>query len=307
MNKYIWEDQLRFNKKLFKDYNLDISSLSTEQKIKWAKEFYLHINKELINVIECLPNWKMHYRNNEGDSEIISSNLTEEYVDVFKYFMGLGQVLGISLPDILKGYKNKTEVIKQKYSQNKKVFKLREKEVILFDIDGVLNNYPDCYLDWLRDRKGIDFKTMEELKSKIDLKTYEQLKQEYRLSGEKRKQPVNKNTVKLMKKLKKQNETIILFTNRPVTKYKIIFSDTLAWLKKNKIPFDAIYWSDFNQKDDIYKLKFKIKYIVEDNLDNAKNFNHEGYKVYLINKNHNQDKAYKNKLLTRIKNPLEVL
>lgn len=307
MNKYIWEDQFKFNKRLFKDYNLDINSLSVKEKTKWVKDFYLHINKELINIVECIPNWKMHYINNENESEIISSNLIEEYVDVFKYFMGLGQVLGISLDDIIKGYKNKTEVVRQKYLQNKKVYKLREKEVILFDIDGVINNYPTCYLDWVRNQKGLDFKSMEEIKSKIDLKTYEQFKQEYRLSGEKRSQPINKDTVKLMTTLKNQGETIILFTNRPVTKYKIIYSDTLFWLKKNKIPFAAIYWSDFNQKNDIYKLKLKIKFIVEDDLNNAKNFNHEGYKVFLLNNIDNQDKTYKNKLFVRIKNPLEIL
>jgi hypothetical protein len=307
MNKYIWEDQFKFNKRLFKDYNLDINSLSVKEKTKWVKDFYLHINKELINIVECIPNWKMHYINNENESEIISSNLIEEYVDVFKYFMGLGQVLGISLDDIIKGYKNKTEVVRQKYLQNKKVYKLREKEVILFDIDGVINNYPTCYLDWVRSQKGLDFKSMEEIKSNIDLKTYEQFKQEYRLSGEKRSQPINKDTVKLMTTLKNQGETIILFTNRPVTKYKIIYSDTLFWLKKNKIPFAAIYWSDFNQKNDIYKLKLKIKFIVEDDLNNAKNFNHEGYKVFLLNNVDNQDKTYKNKLFVRIKSPLEIL
>jgi hypothetical protein len=307
MNKEIWLDQLKFNKTLFKDYGLDVESLSSKEKIKWAKEFFFHINKELADLINCLPNWKMHYRNDEGETEIISSNLVEEYVDVFKYFMGLGQVLGISLDDVLKGYKNKTEVIKQKYKQNKKFDQLREKEVVLFDIDGVINNYPECYIDWLKKEKNLDFKSIEEMKDKLDLKSYENLKSEYRLSGAKRSQPVIKETVELMKTLKNQGETIILFTNRPVSKYRIIYSDTLHWLKTNHIPFDAIYWSDYHQKEDIYKLKFKIKFIVEDNLDNAKNFVHENHLVFLIQKNYNKDKFYKNNKLIRIKNPLDVL
>jgi uncharacterized HAD superfamily protein len=110
-----------------------------------------------------------------------------------------------------------------------------------------------------------------------------------------------------MKTLKNQGETIVLFTNRPVSKYRIIYSDTLRWLKTNHIPFDAIYWSDYHQKEDIYKLKFKIKFIVEDNLDNAKNFVHENHLVFLIQKNYNKDKFYKNNKLIRIKSPLDVL
>jgi hypothetical protein len=308
MNKKIWFDQLKYNKQLFKEvYKLDVNSLSIEEKIRFAKEFYFHINKELVDLINCLPNWKMHYKNVENESELISSNLVEEYIDVFKYFMGLGQVLGVTLDDIVKGYANKTEVVRQKYEQNQKINKLREKEVVLFDIDGVINNYPKCFLDWISKEKRVVFRSIEEAKSKLDLKTYENLKTEYRLSGAKRTQPLNIQTVKLMIKLKEQGETIILFTNRPVLKYKIIYSDTLYWLKNNRIPFDAIYWSDFNQKEDIYKLKFKIKFIVEDDINNAKNLNHEGYKVYLINNKVNSKIKHKNKLLVRIDDPLIIL
>jgi hypothetical protein len=309
MNKKIWFDQLKFNKKLFKDvYNLELENLSNKEKTKWSKEFFFYINRELTDVINNLPNWKMHYVNDENNSlQIVTSNLIEDYIDSFKYFMGLGQVLGISLEDILKGYENKTEVVKQKYQQNQRIHELREKEVVLFDIDGVINNYPKCFLDWMKGTTHFSFRSIEEAKSKLDLKTYENLKTEYRLSGAKRTQPINVNTVKLMIRLKEMGETIILFTNRPVLKYKIIYSDTLHWLKNNRIPFDAIYWSDYNRKEDIYKLKFKIKFIVEDDINNAKNFNHEGYKVYLINNKDNSKIKYKNKFLIRIDNPLIIL
>lgn len=307
MDKKIWYNQLSFNKILFKElYDLDLDSLSVSERTKFAKDFFFYINKELTDLINCLPNWKMHYRNDESQTEIVSSNLVEEYVDVFKYFMGLGQILGVSLEDVLKGYENKTEVIKQKYEQNKKFNTLRETEVILFDIDGVINNYPVCYLDWLKRKKSLEFSSLEEMKSKTDFKTYENLKSEYRLSGEKRKQPVNEDTVKLMRILKENGNTLVLFTNRPVSKFKVIYPDTLYWLKNNNIPFDAIYWSDYNQKEDIYKLKFRIKYIVEDNIDNAKNFVHENYTVYLLNKDYNQDNFVNSKLV-RINNPLECL
>lgn len=306
MNKTIWEDQLDFNKFLFKEYGLDVSFLSIKEKIKWSKEFYLHINKELLNLIECLPNWKMHYINDEYNNEIIKTNLIEEYIDVFKYFMGLGQILGISYDDIIEGYKDKTEVVRQKYKQNQKFQKI-DKSVVIFDIDGVINNFPICFLDWVRNKKNISCDSVENLKCKLDLKTYENLKIEYRISREKRNQPVNQETLKLMKYLKEQGEIIILFTNRPVSKYKVIYSDTLYWLNTNNIPFDAIYWSDFQKKEDIYKLKFKIKFIIEDNLDNTKNFNHEGHIVFLLEKTYNQDILYKNDFLVRIKSPMELL
>ena len=280
--------------------------MTLDQKIHWAKEYFFHINKELTDLINCLPHWKMHYKNTEKSQELVSSNLIEEYVDVLKYLMGLGQVLGISYEDVIKGYKDKTEVVKQKYHQNKQFKKIEDTQVVVFDIDGVINNFPICFLDWIRSKKQIDFETVEELKSSIHLQQYEELKTEYRLSGEKRRLPVNQETLSLMRQLKKQGETIILFTNRPVSKYKIIATDTLYWLRTNKIPFEAIYWSDFERKEDIYRLKFRIKFIVEDSLDNAKNFNREGHRVFLLDKSYNQDSNYKSDLLIRIKTPAEI-
>ena len=306
MNKEIWEDQKKFNKLFFKDQNLVLSQLSLKDRIKWAKEFFFHINKELTDLINCLPNWKMHYQHDD-QHEFIKSNLKEEYVDAFKYFMGLGQVLGITYHDIENVYQEKSNVVKQKYAQNRKLDQLRDHQIVIFDIDGVINNYPDCFLDWLKRSKKMCFKDMHHLHEKLDTKSYEDLKKQYRLSGAKKNQPINPDTLKVMKELKRAHETIILFTTRPVGLYKVIYSDTLQWLKKNKIPFDAIFWSDYQQKDDIYKLGFDIKFIVEDSLQNAKLFNHEGYKVFLINNKYNQDDHYEHENLFRINSPLEIL
>lgn len=307
MNKKIWFDQLEFNKIFYKSLGKDISRLDSKEKVHWAKEFYFHINKELTDLINCLPRWKMHYQHDEQEVEIILSNLIEEYVDVFKYFMGLGQILGINYADVIKGYQEKTEVVKQKFDQNNKINQLKKKKVVVFDIDGVINNFPKCFLDWLKEEKKVTYGSVEQLKECVDLKTYEHFKTAYRTSGAKRKQPVNQDTLKVLKELKSRGETIILFTNRPVSKYRIIYADTLYWLRKNKIPFDAIYWSDYKRKEDIYKFNFKIKFIVEDNIENSKSFNHENYLVFLLNKPYNQSSSYSHKLLNRINSPLEIL
>ena len=304
MNKRIWDNQKQFNKKFFSDINLDIENLTTEEKIHWAKEFYFHINKELTDLVDCLPHWKMHYRNDVETSSYIKSNLKEEYIDSLKYFMGLGQVLGLSYDDIQTIYEAKTEVVEQKYKQSRIFEQLLNTQLIIFDIDGVINNYPDCYLDWVESDTGIRYESMDNIKAQLDIETYENIKEKYRLSGAKRNQDVNLATIETMQKLVEMGETIILYTTRPVSKYKRIYSDTLHWLKKNKIPFEAIFWSDL-KKEDVYKLGLKIKFIVEDDMDNARFFNHEGYKVFLIDKDHNR--SYSNQLTTRISSVNEIL
>lgn len=303
MNKRIWENQKEFNKKFFSDLGLDIENLSVEEKVHWAKEFFFHINKELTDLVNCLPHWKMHYKYDVETSDYISSNLKEEFIDSFKYFMGLGQALGISYDDLLNVYEAKSGVVEQKYKQSKIFEDLRNTEIIIFDIDGVINNYPDCYLDWVFEKTGARYKSMGDIKAKMDIETYERIKEEYRLSGAKRNQPVQQQTIETMQKLAAMGETIILYTARPVSRYKRIYSDTLHWLKKNRVPFEAIFWSDL-KKEDIYKLGLKIKFIVEDDMQNAKFFNHEGYKVFMLDYDHN--KEYENDLTVRINNAKQI-
>lgn len=286
--KNIWEDQFEFNKKFFEDMGLDVTKLSSDDKIKWSKEFILHIGQELHDLINCFPNWKMHYRNKEIDDHFIKSNIKEEYIDAFKYFMGLGQVLGINFSSVEDVYKAKTEVVKQKYEQNRQILELKNHEVIVFDIDGVINTYPECTLEWMNKKYGMSYSSIEELKSSIGIEKYEEYKEAYRLSGDKRFQPVNQDTVDSINNLKLKGYKIVLYTVRPVNKYKRIYHDTLYWLNNSGIKFDAIYWSDYS-KEDFYKLGLKIKFVVDDTLANAKLFAKEGFKVYLLDKYYNRD------------------
>lgn len=304
MNKEIWNDQLKFNKEFFKDQGFDLKNLSVKDKVKWAKEFHFHICRELADLVNCFPEWKMHYKRKGEIDNIIQSNIKEEFTDAIKYLMGLGQVLGLTYNDVISGYNEKTEVVKQRYRQDKIFEKLKEKEVIVFDIDGVINDYPICFLNWVKRNYNISYKNILDLKDKVDIKTYNEIKEKYRTSGIKRNLPVREETIYVMKELKKRGETIILYTVRPVSKYKRIFPDTLYWLKKNNIPFDAIFCSDYH-KEDIYKFGFKIKFIVEDDKQNTALFNHEGYKVFLLNNEYN--KNYEHELTTRIYNPEEIL
>ena len=305
MEKNIWNDQLEFNKKFFQDMNLDVTSLNVEDKIKWSKEFVLHVEQELHDLIDCLPHWKMHYRHNECDKNLIKSNMKEEYIDAFKYLMGLGQVLGISYDDVQEVYTAKTEVVAQKYEQNKMIEQLRNEEVIVFDIDGVINNYPDCFVDWVNKKYNLSFPNIETIKND-GLEKYEEYKEIYRLSGDKRFQPINQDTIDTLLKLKSLGNKIVLYTVRPVNTYKRIYHDTLYWLRNNNINFDAIYWSDYN-KEDFYKLGLKVKFIVDDTLSNVVMFSKEGYKVFLLNKDYNKSDKDKNYSYIRINKTSDIL
>lgn len=288
MNKEIWDNQLEFNKKFFKDNQLDLLSLSIEDKTKWVKEFVLNIEQELHSIVKCLPKWKMKNINDEYSQINIDPNYKEKFIDCFKYTLGLAQILGISYDEIIDEYYKKSEVVEQRYNQNKIIDSLKNTQVIVFDIDGVINNYPYCFIDWVNKTYNDDFKTFEKLKSSIEYQFY---KEQYRLSGAKANQPINIDTVETINKLYDKGEKIVLYTVRPVRKYKRIYYDTITWLKNNGIKYNAIFFSDYS-KEDFKNLGLNIKCFIDDDLNNVILFSKE-HKTFLLNNEFNQtDKDY---------------
>lgn len=303
MNKEIWNNQKTFNEKFFKDNSIELSSMSVEDKTKWVKEFVLNIEQELHSIIKCLPKWKMKNINDEYSQIKIDPNYKEKFIDCFKYTLGLAQILGISYDELIEEYYKKSEVVEQRYKQNKNIDLLKNTEVIVFDIDGVINNYPYCFVSWVNEKYNKQYKTFNELKND---NLYLYYKEQYRLSGDKAYQPVNNDTVETINKLNENGEKIVLYTVRPVRKYKRIYYDTITWLKNNNVKYDAIFWSDYS-KEDFKNLGLKIKFFVDDNLDNVILFSKEGYTTFLLNNEFNQtNDKYKFIRVSKVSDILEL-
>lgn len=286
MNKNIWEDQLNFNTNYFNDIGLELNNLSLQNKVKWTKEFILHIEQELHDVIKCLPKWKMQNINNDFTNSNIDQNIKEEFIDCYKYIMGLAQILNISYEDIIEEYYKKSFVVEQRYKQNKEFDELKKSQVIVFDIDGVINNYPICFVDWVNEKYNKSFVDLNDIK-RVSIEEYSMYKEQYRISGAKRTQPINVDTVDTINKLYDSGEKIVLYTVRPVNKYKNIYYDTITWLKNNGVKYNAIFWSDYS-KEDFNKLGLNIKYFVDDTVENVLLFSKEGYKSYLLSNKYNE-------------------
>ena len=118
---------------------------------------------------------------------------------------------------------------------------MNRKKIISFDIDGVLNDYPQCWVDYINKKMHTKFSSKTEAKKKLGSHKYNKIKHTYRLSNYKYSIPVEKKTVNLMKKLKKKFK-IIIVTSRPFQKYPNMKLNTNKWLVKRKIPFDELYY-----------------------------------------------------------------
>lgn len=302
LNLETWNNQLKFNEQYFKDNGLDLYNLDS-QKTFWIKEFVLHIEQELHDIIQCFPNWKMNNISDKTKIEV-SENYKEEFIDTFKYLLGLAQIMGLSYDDIINEYNKKSFVVEQKYNQNKTFEQLKNKEVIVFDIDGIINYYPQCFVDYVNREFEKNYCNIKQMKVE-SIEKYNEYKHLYRTSGEKRILKINEDTVQTINKLY-ENYNVVLYTVRPVNKYKNIYYDTIEWLKNNDVHYHAIFWSDYS-KEDFNKLGLKIKCFIDDTFENSILFANERYKSFLLNTVDNLTKNEENSNLIRINKVSEIL
>jgi len=109
----------------------------------------------------------------------------------------------------------------------------------LVDIDGVISDYPRCYHEWLWTIRDIS----KERYATMDLIEKEACKRDYRQSGAKRDLPILPGARELLERIRLGGANIILITMRPYAEYYRIYPDSLEWLKKNELPYDAIVWA----------------------------------------------------------------
>lgn len=301
--KKIWKRQKEFNKKIG-NY-----AKSQQQKETLTKEFILHLITETVEVLNEI-NWKTH-RKKQYDkyNPIIKENLQEELIDVFKYLISIMQFWDMSPEELVNEFHRKSDVVEQRYQQEKQMSLLRTKKIIGVDIDGVLADYPKSFIDYAEQETGLKFNIEKynisgEMAKIIGEEKAKAIKHKYRISGQKRFIPIIKGVQEGLKILKKKGYKIVLLSARPIKQYKRIFSDTIEWLQKNKLVFDAILW-DENKEDRVIKEFPHMNFMIEDVLENANKIAKAGYKVFLINKPYNKGKIEKK--VIRVNNWEEIL
>lgn len=274
----IWRDQLKFELNFF-----DPSKMTIEEKQKMSKEMALCIHSEVDEFLKNM-NWKQH-RNEK--IRVIESNLIEEIIDIFKYWMSLAQVWEFDIKDIEREYWRKTEVVNQRFYQEKKLNLAEAKKIVAIDIDGVLADYPKCFIEFVNKKKKTSFANLFELKKEMTTKDIEEMKHEYRSCGVKAHLPIIYGAPKFTRELKKAGFTIILTSARPYKVYNRIYSDTLIWLKKNNIMYDYIVW-DSEKHLQAIKNYPKMMFMIEDDARYANQVGECGYPVYLLSTIYNK-------------------
>jgi uncharacterized HAD superfamily protein len=165
-------------------------------------------------------------------------------------------------------------------------------KVCALDIDGVLYPWPETFLNYASYYKSnyLIYDNLYDFE-KEDLKYQIEVKESYRLSRTKATAGALEGSSEFTKKLKEKGYTIILLTARPYEKYEQIYSDTITWLNRHNILFDAIIW---NEKKEQYLIeKFpNVEFVVDDDYNNAVKLRKAGIKTFLKNTLYNRDKEF---------------
>lgn len=176
------------------------------------------------------------------------------------------------------------------------------KKIAVFDIDGVLNYYPQTWITFINEMLKTNYKTLYEMKDAIPYKRYKQLKELYRTSGYKETLEIRTGADNLLQELRSEY-FIILMTARPIERYNELLQQTKNWLNNNFIYSDFLYFSSTKHLDIIQKFK-NISFMVEDNRYFANEVGKQGYKVFLLDNEYNQGDLNEN--VKRIKELEEI-
>lgn len=242
-------------------------------------------------------NWKNHRKQ---DINIIKSNMKEEWVDIFKYWLSIGVLWGFKPENFIDEYYRKSEVVRQRYKQEK-MLNFNGNKIAGIDIDGVLADYPERFISYVNEKIGTSFK-VEDLKeynlyeaiTDVPTDVMLDLKDEFRKSGELKNMKVMDGAKNFLYKLKDNNYHIVLLSARPYKEYKRIFADTQEWLDKNNLLYDAILWDEDKCNRLIREFgNEKIEFFVEDHIENANDVAKTA-KCYLVNRPYNRGSVKRN-------------
>jgi uncharacterized HAD superfamily protein len=146
---------------------------------------------------------------------------------------------------------------------------------VSFDIDGILTNYPECWVRYANNQLGTNYDSKEEMVSELGPK-YSEIKSQYRKSDNKANINPKQKFVKVIKNLNNNGNDIIVATSRPIdsNEFPNLRGLTKKWLMKNSIPHKKLV-----KKRKITNIN--IDYHIEDELEDAQMVAKSGSTVYL--------------------------
>jgi 5'(3')-deoxyribonucleotidase len=154
----------------------------------------------------------------------------------------------------------------------------RSKTIVVCDIDGCLNYYPQCFVDWVNARFDLNLPNLERVKVMLG-SSYEGVKSAYRTCGVKRNQKVVPGAGKVLMDLRSRGYQIHLVTTRP--ELTAVVEDTKYWLLKNDIQHDRLVFTE-DKVGYVSQHLDQINLVFEDDPGTAESMRRMGVEVFIV-------------------------
>ncbi|KKL50953.1 hypothetical protein LCGC14_1927940 [marine sediment metagenome] len=237
----LWRRQLAFTQLLLSTVDRPLEQLTEDDRVRLTKDYIEYLHAELVEVLNNVP-WKKHRYLGAADRD----NLLEELVDCQKFLWGLMMIWNITPKELGRAFERKSDVVDQRFRQEHLLPKqVANDKVVIVDIDDVVADWEQGFEAWVG-RLGENLKP-EDYAKHVDPGLRERLKNRIHDSGGMLDLPLLVGSRDAIKRLQNAGYTIVWLTARPVGKHPRLIADTVAWLKKNNLPTEYIYWSDLNK------------------------------------------------------------
>ena len=295
--------------KEFNDNFIDPETASLEDKVSFTKEMLLHIVAEIDELLQATGRWKK-FRFLENKPTI--SGIKEELVDMLKFLLNVAVVWNITPAEIYEEFMRKSLVVEERFKWESLLYNLKSSDkVVAIDLDGVLAKYPENWIEFINKKLHKNY-TLQDFDCcsiplpEVPRKLYYKLKHEFRDRGyESLYVEPFEDASYFTNKLKEMGYIIVILSARPYKKYKRIQSDTILWMKKNNIAYDAFLWDQQKHIRIVEEIPH-LKFIVEDNLRIAEQIGALGYKCFLRDRPYNRAPIHSPNVI-RVRTLYEVL
>jgi hypothetical protein len=161
------------------------------------------------------------------------------------------------------------------------------KKIFSTDIDGVLNNYPICWLNYIKQEIGHEYKSTEKAKESLGDIVYSQIKSKYRKSEYKENIAFSVEARSALIEISHMGFEIVAATSRPIIdpEFPDLKEMTARWLKKN-LGFQ-IRVIHKNENADFTDNLTNLKYHIDDELKYAIPIAKKNIPTFLIDRNNN--------------------
>jgi uncharacterized HAD superfamily protein len=268
---------------------VNLKGLSSTDQERLTKEYVLAAIDEMVELLREV-NYKQHILQRKP---LVRTNILEELIDTFKYLLSIALIYDFSPEEFVQKFFDKSDIVDKRWHEERVEW---GDKLLAVDIDGVLADYVTGYFDFLFHNDYIAEHFL------IDTATYnlserfgmnkadeEKAKREFQEGGGFVSLPVFPDALETLNWARELGYKIALVSARPYLEIRRIHSDTINWLDKNKIPYDAIFWGK-DKADIVFANLYPIEptWFVEDRDKHAIELANEGIPVLLMDRPYNQ-------------------